>query len=110
MHSDGDLHMLLDDILSVGVDIINLQDLVNGIDWIKENLAGKRCIELDIDRQLVTVSGTPKDIDRLIRSEVKALGSRQGGLCMIYGLYPGTPIENAAMVMDAMEKYAFYFS
>lgn len=110
MHSDGDLHMLLDDILSVGVDIINLQDLVNGIDWIKENLAGKRCIELDIDRQLVTVSGTPKDIDRLIRSEVEALGSKQGGLCMIYGLYPGTPIENAAMVMDAMEKYAFYFS
>ena len=110
MHSDGDLHMLLDDILSVGVDIINLQDLVNGIDWIKETLAGKRCIELDIDRQLVTVSGTPKDIDRLIRSEVKALGSKQGGLCMIYGLYPGTPIENAAMVMDAMEKYAFYFS
>ena len=31
-------------------------------------------------------------------------------LCMIYGLYPGTPIENAAAVMDAMEKYAFYFS
>lgn len=110
MHSDGDLHQLIDGILSVGVDIINLQDLVNGIDWIRENLAGKYCIELDIDRQSVTVNGTPKDIDQLIRSEVQALGSRQGGLCMIYGLYPGTPIENAAAVMDAMEKYAFYFA
>ncbi len=110
MHSDGDLHQLLDGILSVGVDIINLQDLVNGIDWIKEKVAGKHCIELDIDRQSVTVNGTPKDIDQLIRSEVEALGSKQGGLCMIYGLYPGTPIENAAAVMDAMEKYAFYFS
>ena len=73
-------------------------------------MAGKCCIELDIDRQSVTVNGTPADIDRFIRSEVEALGSRQGGLCMIYGLYPGTPIENAAAVMDAMEKYAFYFS
>lgn len=110
MHSDGDLHQLIDSILSVGVDIINLQDLVNGIDWIHDKLTGKCCIELDIDRQSVTVNGTPKDIDRLIRSEVEALGSRQGGLCMVYGLYPGTPIENAAAVMDAMEKYAFYFS
>lgn len=110
MHSDGDLHQLIDGIMSVGIDVINLQDLVNGIDWIQKRLAGKCCIELDIDRQSVTVNGTPADIDRLIRSEVEALGSRLGGLCMIYGLYPGTPIENAAAVMDAMEKYAFYFS
>ena len=108
MRSDGELHQLLDGILSVGVDIINLQDLVNGIDWIKEKVAGKHCIELDIDRQSVTVNGTPKDIDRLIRSEVEALGSKQGGLCMIHGLAPGTPIENAAAVMDAVEKYALY--
>ena len=110
MHSDGDLHQLIDGIMSVGIDVINLQDLVNGIDWIQKRLAGKCCIELDIDRQSVTVNGTPADIDRLSRSEVEALGSRLGGLCMIYGLYPGTPIENAAAVMDAMEKYAFYFS
>jgi hypothetical protein len=24
--------------------------------------------------------------------------------------YPGTPIENAVAVMDAMEKYAYYFN
>lgn len=110
MHSDGDIRLLLEQILSVGVDIINLQDLVNGIDWIKTHLAGRCCIELDIDRQSVTVNGTPEDIDRLILNEIRTLGTRQGGLCMIYGLYPGTPIENAAAVMDAMEKYAFYFS
>lgn len=110
MHSDGDIRLLLEQILSVGVDIINLQDLVNGIDWIKTHLAGRCCIELDIDRQSVTINGTPEDIDRLILNEIRTLGTRQGGLCMIYGLYPGTPIENAAAVMDAMEKYAFYFS
>ena len=31
-----------------------------------------------------------------------------GGLCMIYGLYAGVPMENVKAVMDAMEKYAFY--
>ena len=28
---------------------------------------------------------------------------------MIYGLYPGVPLENAKALMDAMEKYMFWF-
>ena len=78
MHSDGMLHQLAEDILSVGVDVLNLQDLVNGIDW--------------------------------IRREIETLGSKEGGLCLIYGLYPGTPLENAGAVMDAMERYMGYFA
>ena len=62
MHSDGDIRTLVDDIIDDGVQVINLQDLVNGIDWIADKFRGRRCVELDIDRQLVTVSGTPKDI------------------------------------------------
>ena len=50
------------------------------------------------------------DIDALIREEVSKLGSREGGLSMIYGLYPGVPLENVKALMDAMEKYAFYYS
>ena len=109
MHSDGDIRDLIDDIIDGGVQIINLQDLVNGIDWIKGKLAGKICIDLDIDRQKITVHGSPKDIDKLIREEVEKLGSKKGGLTMVFGLYPGTPIENVKAVMDAMEKYAGYY-
>lgn len=29
---------------------------------------------------------------------------------MLYALYPGVPLENIKAVMDAMEKYAFYYS
>ena len=28
---------------------------------------------------------------------------------MVYGLYGGVPPENVKAVMDAMEKYAFYY-
>jgi hypothetical protein len=92
-----------------GVEVLNLQELVNGIDWIAGRFAGKTCIELDIDRQSVTRFGTPSQIDALIREEVEKLGSKQGGLMMIYGMYPGVPLENAKALMDAMEKYAFYY-
>jgi hypothetical protein len=107
MHSDGDIRDLVDDLIDGGVDIINLQDLVNGIDFIARRLAGKTCVELDIDRQNITVFGTPEDIDKHIGLAVKEIRRKEGGLMMIYGWYPGTPIENAASVMDSMEKYSF---
>jgi len=110
MHSDGDIRDLANDLISSGVDALNLQDLVNGVDWIAANLKGRICIDLDIDRQHVTRFGAAEQIDALIRQEVQTLGSRQGGLMMIYGLYPGVPLENVKAVMDAMERYAGFYA
>ncbi len=110
MHSDGNIRTLAEDLLAVGVDALNLQDLVNGVDWIAANLKGRVCVDLDVDRQQVTRFGTPEQIDALLRREVETLGSREGGLMMIYGLYPGTPIENVEAVMDGMERYAGHFA
>ena len=109
MHSDGDIRTLADDLIDGGVQIINLQDLVNGIDWIQDRLAGRICIELDIDRQKITRFGTPEKIHSLIREEITKLGSPQGGLMMIYGLYPGVPRANVTALMDAMEENMDYF-
>ena len=110
IHSDGDIRDLVGDITISGVDALNLQDLVNGVDWIAANLKGKVCIDVDIDRQRITRFGTPEQIDDLIREEVEKLGSPQGGLMMIYGLYPGVPVENVKAVMDAMERYAGFYA
>jgi hypothetical protein len=110
MHSDGDIRDLVDDLLLSGVDAINLQDLVNGIDWIAASLKGRVCIDVDIDRQQVTRFGNPGQIDNLIRREVETLGSPEGGLMMIYGLYPTVPLDNVKAIMDAMERYASFYS
>ena len=109
MHSDGDVRALADDLIDGGVDILNIQDLVNGIDWIREKFFGKYAIDLDIDRQKVTVFGSPADVEALIREEVTKLSSPAGGLMMIYGWYAGTPLENVRALMDALEKYMFYW-
>lgn len=110
MHSDGYIGDLIDDILDAGVHVMNLQDLVNGIDWIRDKLAGKICIDLDIDRQHITPRASVRQIDSLIREEVEKLGSPKGGLMMIYGLYPGVRLENIKALADAMERYATYYS
>lgn len=110
MHSDGDIRLMVDDLIEGGVDVINMQDNVNGVDWIAERFSGKTCIDLDIDRQFITPRGTPEEIDELIKTEVAKIGCKEGGLTMVYGLYAGVPLENVKAVMDAMEKYAFYYN
>ena len=109
MHSDGDVRLLADDLTESGVEILNLQDRVNGVDWIAGKFRGRLCVEVDVDRQAVTPYGTPKEVDRLVYDIVSKVSTREGGLCMIYGLYPGIPLENVKALMDAMEKYAYFY-
>lgn len=110
MHSDGDIRELALDIVDAGVQVLNLQDLVNGIDWIREHLKGRICIDLDLDRQNITRFGTPDQIDPHVREAVEKLGSVRGGLMLRHGLHPGIPLENVKALMDAMEKYAAHYS
>jgi len=109
MHSDGDIRALVEDLVAGGVEVINLQDLVNGIEWIAARFAGRVCVDLDVDRQSITRFGTPAQIDALIREEVTQVGRKEGGLMMVYGLYPGVPLENVRALMEAMMRYAAFY-
>jgi hypothetical protein len=106
LHSDGKTLDILEDQIEAGVDVVNPQDLCNGIDELARRIKGKACIKLDIDRQYVIPYGTPKDIDDLIHEEVEKLGSPKGGLMFICGLYPPTPVKNVEAVAKALEKYS----
>jgi uroporphyrinogen decarboxylase len=110
MHSDGDIRALVVDLLDCGVDVLNIQDLVNGVDWLAGHLAGRVCIDLDIDRQHITRFGTPDEIDAHVLQVVQTLGCREGGLMLTHDLMPGIPLENARALMDAMERYAGFYS
>ena len=109
MHSDGYIMDIMDELLACGVDIINPQDLVNGIDTLRDSLKGRVCIDLDIDRQKIVPYGTRQEIQNLIEEEVRKLGSPQGGLMLIVGIYPPTPPQNIDAVCDAMEQFRTYW-
>ena len=105
MHSDGDVRELADDLLGLGIHSLNIQDLVNGIDWIREHLKGRVCVDLDIDRQNVVRCGSPKDVKELIREEVAKLSAPEGGFMIKADIYPGTPLENVRALLDALEAH-----
>jgi hypothetical protein len=109
LHSDGYILDLADDLIGCGVSILNPQDLVNGIDNLAQHVKGRVCIQLDIDRQSVVPFGTRHEIRELIREEVVKLGSPQGGLMFIAGIYPPTPAENVDALCCALEEFRTYW-
>jgi len=109
LHSDGYIMDIMDELLVAGVDIINPQDLCNGIDALAREVKGRACIRLDIDRQKIVPFGTRAEIRDLIEEEVRKLGSPQGGLEMVAGIYPPTPAENVDALCDALEEFRTYW-
>jgi len=109
LHSDGYIMDLMDEFLQCGVNIINPQDLCNGIDNLAREVKGRMCISLDIDRQKIVPYGTRKEIRELIEEEVKKLGSPRGGLEMVCGIYPPTPPENIDALCSALEEFQAYW-
>ncbi len=110
LHTDGHILEIIPDLIECGVSVLNLQDLVNGLENIRHLAKGKVFIHLDIDRQNITVFGTPEEIDAHILNCVKTLGSPKGGLSFIWGVYPGTPLESIEAAAKAMDKYATYWA
>ncbi len=109
LHTDGYIIDIIPDLIEIGIDTLNPQDLVNGLKNLKEVAKGKVKIDLDIDRQKITVFSGPREIENHIHNCVKILGSPEGGLSLTYGVYPGTPGENIGAVIRAMEKYHDYW-
>jgi len=109
LHSDGYIMDLMDEFVECGVNIINPQDLCNGIDNLAREVKGRMCISLDIDRQKIVPYGTRKEIRELIEEEVKKIGSPQGGLEMVCGIYPPTPPENIDALCSALEEFQTYW-
>lgn len=105
LHTDGYVVDIIPDLIDVGVDILNVQDFVNGLENLAEKAKGKVCIDLDIDRTNLTPFGTPQEIDKHIKQCITTLGTTDGGLILKYAAYPPTPIENIEQVISSMEQY-----
>ena len=109
LHTDGYIADIIPDLMECGVSILNPQDLVNGLDNIRRLAKGRVFINLDIDRQRITVFGKPDEIDTHILDCIRTLGSPNGGLSMRWAILPPTPIENIEAGVKAMDRYAAYW-
>jgi len=104
LHTDGDIMALSDLLIETGVDILNIQDRVNGIDRIAKKFKGKICIDLDIDRQYLIPYGKPNEIKKYIKNIIEILNTPKGGLMLYAEIHPPTPLENIITIAETFNE------
>ncbi|MEW6754192.1 MAG: uroporphyrinogen decarboxylase family protein [Candidatus Latescibacterota bacterium] len=109
LHTDGHILEIIPDLIECGVSTLNPQDLVNGLDNLQRLARGKVYLHLDIDRQKLTVFGTPRECEAHVLACIGTLGSPRGGLSCVWGVYPGTPLANIEAVVRALDRHAAHW-
>lgn len=109
VHSCGKITEILDDLVEIGMDSVNPQMNVNGIDELVEKLKGVVYIQAHLDRQQVLPFGTKQDVKDMVREVVLKLGSPKGGLGILSGVTPDMPLENIRILFETLKEYRHYW-
>jgi hypothetical protein len=107
-HSDGRINEIFGDLIEIGVDVINSQTTVVGLDWVAANLRGKIAFRTDIDRQHVLPFGSPAEVDEEVHRVFEACGTSQGGVIACGEIGPDVPLANIRAMYEAFRKYGRY--
>jgi len=107
-HTDGHINEVFDDFLEIGVDVINCQAAVIGLDFLREHGRGKVCFRTDIDRQKVMPFGSPSQVKEEVHKVFEMLGTPKGGIIACGELSIDVSFENIRAMYEAFREYGKY--
>ena len=82
-HSDGNILEIIPDLVEIGVNAINLQERLIGVDTLSERFGGRVCFLIDFDRQNLLSFGTPDELRDYLRYITETLGKFDGGIIAV---------------------------
>jgi uroporphyrinogen decarboxylase len=112
-HSDGDITPLLDDLVEIGVDILNpiqtsageMADLAR----LKKRYGRHLCFCGAIDTQRVLPHGTPDQVREEVRRVIGCLGPGGGYMvASVHSIMNDVPPENILAMAEAVEAFGTY--
>lgn len=105
-HSDGNIIQIMPDLLELGVDVLNCQASVIGVENLKP-FAGKVCFRTDIDRQHVLPFVSPHEVRRYIHDLFTALGTPDGGIIACGEVIEDVPLANIEAMYQAFLDFRY---
>ena len=112
LHTCGNIREILDDIVELGVDIINpVQVAAKGMDtrWLKKEYGDKLSFWGAIDTQKILPYGTPEDVRKEVRMRIDDLAPEGGYiLSAVHTIQPDVPPENICVLFDEAREYGKY--
>lgn len=108
-HTDGKINDILEDLIELGVDIVNIhQPRLVGIDEVSEIARGRICFEAAIDIQATLPTGDKALIEAEAKELVEKWATPKGGLIGVeYGYLDaiGTTKESMLYALECFERY-----
>jgi uroporphyrinogen decarboxylase len=109
MHSDGDLMPLMPDLIELGLDVLQpIDPSCMNIFKVKEMYGDRLCLVGNVPNELLR-SGTPDEVDRLVRDLIRRVAPG-GGYCVGSGnsVPEWAAFENYMAMRGAALKYGAY--
>lgn len=103
-HTCGWTMDIWDDLIELGVNVINPQNTLFSRDVLEEKLSGRICVFADADRQHVMPLGTPEEVREIVRNTISTF-SRSGGVMLRFELEPVWPYENIEAMYEAYDVF-----
>jgi len=112
LHSDGRINEIIEDLIEIGVDVLNLQQpLVNGIEEIGHQFAGRICFETSCDIQMTLPADNVEAINIETMSLLQHWAKPEGGFILSVDenanilAYPPGNIESMMEAFLASDPY-----
>lgn len=112
-HSCGGIYDIIEDLIEIGVDILNpVQISAKGmnIGKIKKEFGNDIVIwGAGIDTQNTLPKGTPNEVKMEVKTNIETL-AKNGGFVFsaVHNIQPGVPPENIIAMIDAVKEYGKY--
>jgi uroporphyrinogen decarboxylase len=105
-HSDGNIAAIMPDLIELGVDVLNCQLSVIGLDRLKP-FVGEVCFRTDIDRQHFLPFATPAEVKPFVHHLFETLGTPEGGIIACGEVSEDVPIENIEAMYEAFLDFRY---
>lgn len=107
-HSDGWILEIIEDLIEIGVTLLNPQHPCMGTRRVGEICGGRVCIRTDIDRQWTIPFGTPEQVVADVKEAIEVFGNFNGGVMLHGEIGPDVPFENIEALYSAFYEYGRY--
>jgi uroporphyrinogen decarboxylase len=107
-HSDGNISLIMDDLIEIGIDAVNSQLFCMNIEELAEKHGGKITFWGEIDRQWILPFGTSDDVRVAVRRVRKAFDKGMGGVIAQCEWGKNDPFWNIVAVFEEWENEKNY--
>jgi len=104
-HTDGNVINFVEDLIEIGVDILNPIDVTAlDVDKLKQEFGNRLCFWGGIDTKRVLPKGTPGEVENEVRKRIQQLGPEGYVLTSVHNVQADVPAKNFLIMLEAAKK------